>query len=218
MGAADDQGDIRAGLTLEKADPAAAGTPTFTYSGQSTAGTVGTLTAKGVRVSVTGEWAGAATAAEGGVLGGSGTLGAVALGAGGALSANAADVRGELAPATLTLGSLRLGSGAGLEVLGRVDEATGATNLSLVAVAGTCRLEQQDVEVEIRLDIADGAAVNNRKILGWDALDGYQRITCVVKEPDGQGGWQESDDYAVRRGDDGLYLFRTSARFWMILR
>ena len=219
VGADDAAGAIRAGLTLEKADPAAAGTPTFTYSGESTAGTVGTLTAgAGVRVSVTGEWAGAATAAEGGLLGGSGTLGAVALGAGGALSANAADVRGELAPATLTLGSLELGAGAGLEVLARVDEASGATELSLVQVAGTCRLGANDLALNVYLDLEEGAAVNNRKILGWDALDGYQRITCVVKVPDGQGGWQESDDYAVRRGDDGLYLFRTSARFWMILR
>lgn len=217
MGAADAQGDIRAGLTLEKA-PDAAGTPTFTYSGESTAGTVGTLTAKGVRVSVTGEWAGAATAEDGGVLGGSGTLGDVTLGAGARLSANAADVRGELAPATLTLGSLELGAGAGLEVLARVDEASGATELSLVQVAGTCRLGANDLALNVYLDLEEGAAVNTRKILGWDTLDGYQSVSATVYVRGADGAWQESGDYFVRRGDDGLYLHRASARFWMILR
>lgn len=219
VGADDDAGAIRAGLTLEKADPAAAGTPTFTYSGESTAGTVGTLTAgAGVRVSVTGEWAGAATAEDGGVLGGSGTLGAVALGAGARLSAAAADVRGELAPATLTLGSLELGAGAGLEVLARVDEASGATELSLVQVAGTCRLGANDLALNVYLDLEEGAAVNTRKILGWDTLDGYQSVSATVYVRGADGAWQESGDYFVRRGGDGLYLHRASARFWMILR
>lgn len=219
VGADDAVGAIRAGLTLEKADPAAAGTPTFTYSGESTAGTVGTLTAgAGVRVSVTGEWAGAATAEDGGVLGGSGTLGDVTLGAGARLSAAAADVRGELAPATLTLGSLELGAGAGLEVLARVDEASGATELSLVQVAGTCRLGANDLALNVYLDLEEGAAVNTRKILGWDTLDGYQSVSATVYVRGADGAWQESGDYFVRRGDDGLYLHRASARFWMILR
>ncbi len=219
VGADDAAGAIRAGLTLEKADPAAAGTPTFTYSGESTAGTVGTLTAgAGVRVSVTGEWAGAATAEDGGVLGGSGTLGDVTLGAGARLSAAAADVRGELAPATLTLGSLELGAGAGLEVLARVDEASGATELSLVQVAGTCRLGANDLALNVYLDLEEGAAVNTRKILGWDTLDGYQSVSATVYVRGADGAWQESGDYFVRRGDDGLYLHRASARFWMILR
>ena len=219
VGADDAAGAIRAGLTLEMADRAAAGTPTFTASGESTAGKVGTLTAgAGVRVSVTGEWAGAATAEDGGVLGGSGTLGDVTLGAGARLSAAAADVRGELAPATLTLGSLELGAGAGLEVLARVDEASGATELSLVQVAGTCRLGANDLALNVYLDLEEGAAVNTRKILGWDTLDGYQSVSATVYVRGADGAWQESGDYFVRRGDDGLYLHRASARFWMILR
>ena len=225
---------IQAGLALRQAAPGQDATA-FVYSGVSTDAQLGALdVGDGVRAEVNGVWAGsAAVSAAGGVLAGAGTVGgegkAIAVPAGAGLSASAYGARAlgggltrnERIPTTLSLGgTLSLEPGSKLTVLVRRDlennnepwvsciEAESLVVPTLVAGGTT-----NEVVLDIDLDIEDGAYASDVKILGWKAISGARlsgRITI--------NGGPNTAGYVLKQKADGLYLRRSNARFWMILR
>lgn len=211
---------IRSGLSVRSTSDARV---TLNYVGTSDHERLGTLTAgKNARVEVTGGWLGTARAIDGGVLAGDGTLGDVDIPVGGRLSATVTDVTDAVVPAELTVqGELTLRTGSGLEVSATVDAETGATAVSCVQAAAI-NLEppaaDNEVMIDVYLDADPTAAVNNKKIVGWETLNGATDVSGTVYVRDETGAWVASDDYVLHQSADGLYLRRNAGRFWMILR
>ena len=211
---------IRSGLSVRSTSDARV---TLNYVGTSDHERLGTLTAgKNARVEVTGGWLGTARAIAGGVLAGDGTLGDVDIPVGGRLSATVTDVTDAVVPAELTVqGELTLRTGSGLEVAATVDAETGATAVSCVQSAAI-NLEppaaDNEVMIDVYLDADPTAAVNNKKIVGWETLNGATDVSGTVYVRDETGAWVASDDYVLHQSADGLYLRRNAGRFWMILR
>lgn len=211
---------IRSGLSVRSTSDARV---TLNYVGTSDHERLGTLTAgKNARVEVTGGWLGTARAIAGGVLAGDGTLGDVDIPVGGRLSATVTDVTDAVVPAELTVqGELTLRTGSGLEVAATVDAETGATAVSCVQAAAI-NLEppaaDNEVMIDVYLDADPTAAVNNKKIVGWETLNGATDVSGTVYVRDETGAWVASDDYVLHQSADGLYLRRNAGRFWMILR
>ena len=211
---------IRSGLSVRSTSDARV---TLNYVGTSDHERLGTLTAgKNARVEVTGGWLGTARAIDGGVLAGDGTLGDVDIPVGGRLSATVTDVTDAVVPAELTVqGELTLRTGSGLEVAATVDAETGATAVSCVQAAAI-NLEppaaDNEVMIDVYLDADPTAAVNNKKIVGWETLNGATDVSGTVHVRDETGAWVASDDYVLHQSADGLYLRRNAGRFWMILR
>ncbi len=211
---------IRSGLSVRSTSDARV---TLNYVGTSDHERLGTLTAgKNARVEVTGGWLGTARAIDGGVLAGDGTLGDVDIPVGGRLSATVTDVTDAVVPAELTVqGELTLRTGSGLEVAATVDAETGATAVSCVQAAAI-NLEppaaDNEVMIDVYLDADPTAAVNNKKIVGWETLNGATDVSGTVYVRDETGAWVASDDYVLHQSADGLYLRRNAGRFWMILR
>lgn len=211
---------IRSGLSVRSTSDARV---TLNYVGTSDHERLGTLTAgKNARVEVTGGWLGTARAIDGGVLAGDGTLGDVDIPVGGRLSATVTDVTDAVVPAELTVqGELTLRTGSGLEVAATVDAETGATAVSCVQAAAI-NLEppaaDNEVMIDVYLDADPTAAVNNKKIVGWETLNGATDVSGTVYVRDETGAWVASDDYVLHQSADGLYLRRNVGRFWMILR
>ena len=211
---------IRSGLSVRSTSDARV---TLNYVGTSDHERLGTLTAgKNARVEVTGGWLGTARAIDGGVLAGDGTLGDVDIPVGGRLSATVTDVTDAVVPAELTVqGELTLRTGSGLEVAATVDAETGATAVSCVQAAAI-NLEPpasgNEVMIDVYLDADPTAAVNNKKIVGWETLNGATDVSGTVYVRDETGAWVASDDYVLHQSADGLYLRRNAGRFWMILR
>lgn len=226
MGAVlEDNTTVRAGLTVEKAAGATV-EPTLAYIGESDHNALGTLTAgANARVEVTGLWAGPARAAVGGTLAGSGTIGAdgttadnVEVVAGGILSATVtSSATGAIEPAELTVqGDLAIQNGAILAVTAAV-QGDGTTAVSHVTT-DSVNFTGARVNIEVRLDAPDEAAVNGKPILTWSSLNGTTEVTAVVKVRDENGDWVDSKDYSVMKEGSRLVLRRASGRFWMILR
>ena len=211
---------IRSGLSVRSTSDARV---TLNYVGTSDHERLGTLTAgKNARVEVTGGWLGTARAIDGGVLAGDGTLGDVDIPVVGRLSATVTDVTDAVVPAELTVqGELTLRTGSGLEVAATVDAETGATAVSCVQAAAI-NLEppatDNEVMIDVYLDADPTAAVNNKKIVGWETLNGATDVSGTVYVRDETGAWVASDDYVLHQSADGLYLRRNAGRFWMILR
>ncbi len=227
---------IRAGLALrgDGTAPAEGAAPRFVLAGASTDAYLGALTlAEGVRAEVNGVWGGDAAVAKGATLAGSGTVGApgrtVSVPAGATLSGavygdrptGAGTTRPETIPSTLSVeGTLRMDMGSRLKVLVRKNlVANNAPWVSCVEadalvlpsiVAGGTR---NDVELEIALDIEDGAYASDVKILGWKSISGA-RITGRITV----NGEDDNKGYVLRQKGDGLYLRRSNARFWMMFR
>lgn len=216
---------VRAGLTVEKAAGATV-EPTLAYIGESDHNALGTLTAgANARVEVTGLWAGPARAAVGGTLAGSGTIGAdgttadnVEVVAGGILSATVtSSATGAIEPAELTVqGDLAIQNGAILAVTAAV-QGDGTTAVSHVTT-DSVNFTGSRVNIEVRLDAPDEAAVNGKPILTWSSLNGTTEVTAVVKVRNENGDWVDSKDYSVMKEGSRLVLRRASGRFWMILR
>lgn len=226
MGAVlEDNTTVRAGLTVEKAAGATV-EPTLAYIGESDHNALGTLTAgANARVEVTGLWAGPARAAVGGTLAGSGTIGAdgttadnVEVVAGGILSATVtSSATGDIEPAELTVqGDLAIQNGAILAVTAAV-QGDGTTAVSHVTT-DSVNFTGSRVNIEVRLDAPDEAAVNGKPILTWSSLNGTTAVTAVVKVRNENGDWVDSKDYSVMKEGSRLVLRRASGRFWMILR
>ena len=226
MGAVlEDNTTVRAGLTVEKA-AGATKDPTLAYIGESDHNALGTLTAgANARAEVTGVWAGPARAAVGGTLAGSGTIGAdgttadnVEVVAGGILSATVtSSATGDIEPAELTVqGDLAIQDGAILAVTAAV-QGDGTTAVSHVTT-DSVNFTGSRVNIEVRLDAPDEAAVNGKPILTWSSLNGTTEVTATVKVRDENGNWVESTDYSVMKEGSSLVLRRASGRFWMILR
>ena len=226
MGAVlEDNTTVRAGLTVEKAAGATV-EPTLAYIGESDHNALGTLTAgANARVEVTGLWAGPARAAVGGTLAGSGTIGAdgttadnVEVVAGGILSATVtSSATGAIEPAELTVqGDLAIQDGAILAVTAAV-QGDGTTAVSHVTT-DSVNFTGSRVNIEVRLDAPDEAAVNGKPILTWSSLNGTTEVTAVVKVRNENGDWVDSKDYSVMKEGSRLVLRRASGRFWMILR
>ena len=226
MGAVlEDNTTVRAGLTVEKAAGATV-EPTLAYIGESDHNALGTLTAgANARVEVTGLWAGPARATVGGTLAGSGTIGAdgttadnVEVVAGGILSATVtSSATGAIEPAELTVqGDLAIQDGAILAVTAAV-QGDGTTAVSHVTT-DSVNFTGARVNIEVRLDAPDEAAVNGKPILTWSSLNGTTEVTAVVKVRNENGDWVDSKDYSVMKEGSRLVLRRASGRFWMILR
>ena len=226
MGAVlEDNTTVRAGLTVEKA-AGATEDPTLVYIGTSDHNALGTLTAgANARAEVTGVWAGPARAAVGGTLAGSGTIGAdgttadnVEVVAGGILSATVtSSATGDIEPAELTVqGDLAIQDGAILAVTAAV-QGDGTTAVSHVTT-DSVNFTGSRVNIEVRLDAPDEAAVNGKPILTWSSLNGTTEVTATVKVRDENGNWVESTDYSAMKEGSSLVLRRASGRFWMILR
>lgn len=226
MGAVlEDNTTVRAGLTVEKAAGATV-EPTLAYIGESDHNALGTLTAgANARVEVTGIWAGPARATVGGTLAGSGTIGAdgttadnVEVVAGGILSATVtSSATGAIEPAELTVqGDLAIQNGAILAVTAAV-QGDGTTAVSHVTT-DSVNFTGARVNIEVRLDAPDEAAVNGKPILTWSSLNGTTEVTVVVKVRNENGDWVDSKDYSVMKEGSRLVLRRASGRFWMILR
>ena len=223
---------IQAGLAVRSKDPSGE-TPRFTLTGKSTDANLGTLdVGEKVRVEVNGAWAGdVAVSANGGELAGSGVLGGdgrtVTVPAGATLSGAAfgkrrhanGSVTEETVPAALTVqGTLSLVPDSRLRVLVRQD-ASGAAWVSCVQAERLLlpmivSSSNNEVMLEVVLDDEAGATASNVKILGWSSLDGAGKINGRLVAPDGT----ERTDYILRQKTDGLYLYRSNARFWMIVR
>lgn len=226
MGAVlEDNTTVRAGLTVEKAAGATV-EPTLAYIGESDHNALGTLTAgANARVEVTGLWAGPARATVGGTLAGSGTIGAdgttadnVEVVAGGILSATVtSSATGAIEPAELTVqGDLAIQNGAILAVTAAV-QGDGTTAVSHVTT-DSVNFTGARVNIEVRLDAPDEAAVNGKPILTWSSLNGTTEVTATVKVRNENGDWVDSKDYSVMKEGSRLVLRRASGRFWMILR
>ena len=226
MGAVlEDNTTVRAGLTVEKAAGATV-EPTLAYIGESDHNALGTLTAgANARVEVTGLWAGPARATVGGTLAGSGTIGAdgttadnVEVVAGGILSATVtSSATGAIEPAELTVqGDLAIQNGAILAVTAAV-QGDGTTAVSHVTT-DSVNFTGARVNIEVRLDAPDEAAVNGKPILTWSSLNGTTEVTAIVKVRNENGDWVDSQDYSVMKEGSSLVLRRASGRFWMILR
>ena len=237
MGALTAEGtEVRAGLTLLSATPDAAAKPRLTLSGQSTDAHLGALTVgPQSRAEVTGVWAGpVAVDAQGGELGGSGTVGSatgeVRVPAGATVTASVlgrreqADgtYREEVIPSTLTVGgTLRVENGTKLRVLVRKTlqgaswvscVETQMLNLPMVGAA-----DGGETLLDVTVEIEPGASASNVKILGWQGLAGGGKVNGTVTVVDPQGNPVEGS-FTLRQKSDGLYLYRSNSRFWMILR
>ena len=64
------------------------------------------------------------------------------------------------------------------------------------------------------IDDADGAVASNTKILGWNTIDGASKINGELLDADNN----VRTDYVLRQKSDGLYLYRTNTRFWLLVR
>lgn len=229
---ADDGTAITLGLTVTA--PADVAAPRITLSGDSTDEHLGTLTlGERTHVEVSGTWAGDVSVAAGAKLSGSGTVGAtghtVTAPAGAKLSATVFGARQlangtiaqEVIPATLTVaGTLDMKPHAILETMIRQDYATGKPWVSCIQV-DTLQLplflddaDNNVVSLDVVVDDEAGVVASNVKVLGWNTLSGVAAISGRVLNPDGT----ERTDYFLRKRDDGLYLQRSNARFWLFIR
>lgn len=226
-----DSDRIDAALTVQNA--AATGSVRFVLAGTSESAYLGPLTVgERTLVEVTGSWFGPVTVnANGGELGGSGTVAsgnhAVEVPEGALITASAIGSRAhadgsistELIPTTLTVGgTLSMEPGSKLRVVIR-NNVLGAAETSCVQ-AERLRLPtivadpNNEVKLQVVIDDESGAIASNTKILGWNAIDGAGKINGTILDTDGN----ERSDYVLRQKSDGLYLYRSATRFWMILR
>lgn len=231
-GLADDGTAITLGLTVTA--PADVAAPRVTLSGDSTDDSLGTLTlGERTHVEVSGTWAGDVAIASGAKLSGSGTVGAtgrtVQAPAGAKLAATVFGSRQlangtlsqEVIPATLTVvGTLDMKPHVTLETMIRQDYATGKPWVSCIQVE-TLQLplflddaDNNVVSLDVVIDDEPGVVASNVKVLGWNTLSGISAISGRVLNPDGT----ERTDYFLRKRDDGLYLQRSNARFWLFIR
>ncbi|MCI6590021.1 MAG: hypothetical protein MSB12_02845 [Lentisphaeraceae bacterium] len=223
---------VDAALTVNNANTAA-GDARFVLAGASESPYLGPLTiGERTRVDVTGSWFGpVAVNANGGELGGSGTVASgnneVTIPEGGLITASAIGPRvrpdgsttTELMPATLTVGgTLSLVPGSKLRVVIR-NNAQEVAETSCVQ-AERLRLPtivedpNNEVKLQVVIDDADGAVASNTKILGWNTIDGASKINGELLDTDGN----VRTDYVLRQKSDGLYLYRSNTRFWLLVR
>lgn len=227
---------IRLGLNIQKASTVT-DTPTFYYAGTSSdSATLGTLTAgAGVRTEVTGTWAGSVAVEVDGELAGNGTVGAssnaVSVPAGAYIGGSTMGSRtvsgiatAQIVPGTLTVaGELEMEPGSNLNVLIQNNESD-ETEVSLVeanALTLPSSVDDEDGEVKINVYVTeDGDAyTTGTKILGWSSINGVTKINGTVYLWDETtSAFVETDEYVLRQKTDGLYLNRTSGRFYMFLR
>ena len=222
---------VDAALTVN--NTAATGTARFVLAGASESPYLGPLTVgERTRVDVTGSWFGpVAVDANGGELGGSGTVASgnneVTIPEGGLITASAIGPRvrpdgsttTELMPATLTVGgTLSLVPGSKLRVVIR-NNAQEVAETSCVQ-AERLRLPtivedpNNEVKLQVVIDDEDGAVASNTKILGWNTIDGASKINGELFDTEGN----VRTDYVLRQKSDGLYLYRSNTRFWLLVR
>ncbi len=225
-------GEIRIGVTIEDGAQSVEGPAYFRYAGESTHETLGTFTiSENAVAEITGTWTGDVDVLEKGLLMGNGTIGAMGrttrVPKGAAIAATAYGqritdnniVKNEVIPTTLKIdGTLALEAGSILNTMIRKDQY-GDTVASLVSTS-TLELpavledNAKDVMLTVNLDIEEGATLSGGvKILGWTNLNGGQKINGTVMV-----NGEESAEYELRKQADGLYLYRKSARFLLILQ
>ncbi len=225
---------IDAALTVQNAatDPAS-GTARFVLAGSSESTYLGPLTiGERTRVDVTGSWFGPVTVnAAGGELGGSGTVASgeqlVKIPAGGLITASAIGPRAhangsvttELIPTKLTIGgtlSMEPGSKLRVVIRNNAQEASETSCIQTERLLLPSIVDDPNNEVKLQVVIDDeaDAFASNAKILGWNTIDGAGKINGTILDVNGN----ERTDYVLRQKSDGLYLYRSASRFWMILR
>jgi hypothetical protein len=221
-------GDIRIGMTVKNGREDGQRTY-FRYSGLSTNDLLGVFSIEdGAAAEITGTWAGDVTVANGGLLMGCGTVGAatrtVSIPEGATISATTYGKRvqenntftTEVVPTELTIkGKLALEAGSVLDAMIYKNE-NGDTWASLIKTE-TLNLpataDDEEVKVVVNVTLEPGVVASGVKLLGWDTLEGGLRISGTVKI-----NGVESDDYQLLKKENGLYLYRKSARFLLILQ
>ena len=128
----------------------------------------------------------------------------------------------EVIPSTLNVGgTLRVENGTKLRVLVRKTlqgaswvscVETQMLNLPMVGAA-----DGGETLLDVTVEIEPGASASNVKILGWQGLAGGGKVNGTVTVVDPQGNPVEGS-FTLRQKSDGLYLYRSNSRFWMILR
>lgn len=225
---------IDAALTVNNATPDPAASPIrFVLAGTSESAYLGPLTVgERTLVEVTGSWFGPVTVnANGGELGGSGTVASgnaeVSVPAGALITASAIGQRAhangstttELIPTTLTVGgTLSLEPDSKLRVVIRND-VNGAAETSCVQaqrllLPSIVDDPNNEVKLQVVIDDEADAIASNAKILGWNAIDGAGKLNGILLDADGN----VRTDYVLRQKSDGLYLYRSASRFWMMVR
>lgn len=223
-------GDIRLGLDIVNGGQA--DRTYFRYAGISTNAALGTIAiGDKAAAEITGTWTGDISVKAGGLLMGNGTLGSlgrtIAVPAGAALSATYYGQRvlegnrlsNEVIPSEMKIqGTLALQPGAELNVMVRKD-AQGKTWSSLVS---TEKLElpavvegDDEVKITVNVDLEEGAIASGIKVLGWSNLSGGQKINGTANVT--MNG-EPQEGYSLRKKADGLYLYRKSARFILIVQ
>lgn len=200
---------------------------------------LGTLTVgEGVRMEITGSWHGDVDVLPGAILAGNGTVGDSArvthLPAGAQISATVDGSRTledgstsfEVVPSTFTVaGTLKVDPGAQLKVLMR-KILFGGTGSQISAVqVGTLQLpavledDAEAVMIDLFLDAEADTYTGPVKLLGWDQISGIGKIggRVLLRDPE-TGDYEPTTDYVLKQWGDGLYLHRSTARFWMIFR
>jgi hypothetical protein len=225
-------GEIRIGVTIEDGAQSVEGPAYFRYAGESTHETLGTFTiSENAVAEITGTWTGDVDVLEKGLLMGNGTIGAMGrttrVPKGAAIAATAYGqritdnniVKNEVIPTTLKIdGTLALEAGSILNTMIRKNQY-GDTEASLVSTStlelpAVLEENAKDVMLTVNLDIEEGATLSGGvKILGWTNLNGGQKINGTVMV-----NGEESAEYELRKQADGLYLYRKSARFLLILQ
>jgi hypothetical protein len=223
-------GDIRIGLDVVNAGQA--DRTYFRYAGISTNAALGTIAiGDKAAAEITGTWTGDISVKAGGLLMGNGTLGSlgrtISVPAGAALSATYYGQRvlegnrlsNEVIPGEMKIqGTLALQPGAELNVMVRKD-AQGKTWSSLVS---TEKLElpavvegADEVMITVNVDLEEGAIASGIKVLGWSNLSGGQKINGTANVTI---NGEPQEGYSLRKKADGLYLYRKSARFILIVQ
>jgi hypothetical protein len=230
LGATAEGSTISAGLAIERADSLdATVVPRFTYAGVSTTKLGDFTIAKGTRAEVLGTWAGNIAVAPGGVLTGNGTMGAanatVHVPAGAMLSAVVfnANTNADKPTVMPITGTLRLEKGSTLDVLVATDEE-GAPVVSCVEAENVQLPNTIDAnEAEVKLNVIlrlteDDVYATGKKILGWEALNGFAKVNGTITVYDKAGNEVQGHGYYLRQRSDGLYITRSQARTWLIVR
>jgi hypothetical protein len=223
-------GDIRIGLTVENGRTDTARTY-FRYGGTATDTLLGTLTiGENAAAEIAGTWAGDVDVAKDGLLMGNGIVGAskrmVLVPNGAAIAATTYGKRvkedntftTELVPDELTVkGTLALETGSIVNV--QIYKNQYGDTWSSLITTETLELPavledgEEEVKIVVNVDLEAGVVASGVKILGWDNLNGGQRINGDVYI-----NGELAEDYQLRKKADGLYLYRKSARFLLILQ
>lgn len=235
MGATTGGATITAGLALERSEGLTE-TPLFTYAGISNQ-VLGTFAVgEGVRAEIRGTWAGDVAVAPGALLTGgdptSASTASTVIGhadatidvpAGAAISAVNADADGDVPVVMPIAGTLKLETGSIVDVRVARDPMDDSPLVSCIEAEGlelptTVAAGQSEVMLAVNLYLTENDLyATGEKILGWKTLNGYTKVNGTIKVYK-DGELIENHGYYLRQQSDGLYITRSKARTWLIIR